>query len=118
METSRDFDPSALERVYALGGPVLVKRLLTMVLESAPRKVSEAATCARRGDYAGAAFAAHALRSTAANAGAVRVTCLARDLEREARAGHGDTAVVLAGELESAAAEMQANLRTLVERAA
>jgi len=117
METQRDIDPAALQRVYALGGALLVRRLLGLVLETAPRRAREAASCARSGDLAGTAFAAHALRSTAGNAGALRVSSLAGLLEREARAGHADQALHLADDLELAAADMEHSLKELAEAA-
>lgn len=118
MEMSRDFDPAALERVRAMGGPMLVKRLVQLVLESTPQRVSDARRCAGAGDLAGAAFAAHALRSSAGNAGATRVYHIAGDLEREARAGHSEQASVLVNELEAAASIMQAALtRMIMEQA-
>ena len=110
METLRDFDDSALERVRAMGGPRLVEKLVGLVLDSTPRRVTEARESLRRGDLAGVAFAAHALRSSAGNAGAVRVLQIAGILEREARAGHRSTVDALTTALEGAAADMQLHL--------
>lgn len=118
METQRDIDPAALQRIHALGGALLVQRLLGMVLETAPRRAREAATCARRGDLPGAAFAAHALRSTAGNAGATRVFALAGELEREARAGRDAQARQLADHLELATAAMEVSLKEMAAQAA
>lgn len=114
MEISRELDPAALDRIRAIGGQALVHRLLQLVLESTPQRVSDARRCARSGDLAGAAFAAHALRSSAGNAGATRVYHIASDLEKEARAGHRERTTMLASELETAANLMQAALERLV----
>jgi HPt (histidine-containing phosphotransfer) domain-containing protein len=92
-------DPAAVERLQEIGGPVLVRTLVRLVLEELPARLArvEAAVAAR--DAAELAPAAHSLISTTGNFGAFQVSELARRIELAAPAAQWDTLSADAAEL-------------------
>ena len=86
MTEQSDIDREALQRLIALGGEKLVHRIVGLFSSFGTARVEDAERAAAEGDMAGVASAAHALRSTAGNVGAVRLHAVATDLEHTARA--------------------------------
>lgn len=102
MNTHGDFDATTMERLYELGGPGLVRKLVVLFGEFGGARVADAVTAGRDGDLPGLARAAHALRSTAGNIGATRLLDLATRLETDARAGQRDQVPALVSDLRTA----------------
>ncbi len=81
-------DKATHDRLAEWGGRPLLAQLLRLYLETAPERLAEIeAGVADGGDLDGAHRAAHALKSSAANVGAVEVSGLAAALERSSAAG-------------------------------
>ncbi len=118
MNAAIEFDESVLGRVRKMGGPTLVRRLLTLVLEQTPGRIGAILAGAESGDLPSVAFAAHALRSSAGNVGAVRVLDLATRLEAAAKAGDGPAVTPLAAELGPAYQSLHRRLAGILEEAA
>ncbi|MDH3227912.1 MAG: Hpt domain-containing protein [Thermoleophilia bacterium] len=79
-------DPQALERVRQVGGDQLVADLVQLGLDSIRARAAAARDAVGRGDAAEVRREAHALRSSAANVGAVRLARLAEQVELHADA--------------------------------
>jgi CheY-like chemotaxis protein/HPt (histidine-containing phosphotransfer) domain-containing protein len=101
-------DPAALARLRALGAgdPGFVPRLLEIFAASAPRRVSAIRAACAAGDAAGAAAAAHPLRSNLRQLGALRAAEAAARIEAAARAGALGDAAALIADLEEALARV------------
>jgi HPt (histidine-containing phosphotransfer) domain-containing protein len=82
-----DTDPEALERLRRFGGSRLVVDMITLFLEAVPQRLA----AARRGLAGGNAgiveHELHALKSSSAQLGAVRMNRLSMEGEQLARAG-------------------------------
>jgi signal transduction histidine kinase len=79
---------ATLRELDATRGADLVRRVLQAFLETAPQGLAQVESASAAGDGAGLSRAAHALKSSAANAGAEALSSLYRRLEalgREAR---------------------------------
>jgi signal transduction histidine kinase/DNA-binding response OmpR family regulator/HPt (histidine-containing phosphotransfer) domain-containing protein len=77
-------DPSALEALRALqtpGAPDIRERVIGLYLEQTPQQLEELRAALARGDTGTVARAAHTVKSSSANVGAVRLSALCRDLE-------------------------------------
>ena len=90
MIAQGDFDTQAITRLRGLGGDALVRRIAALFLEFAAAKVNEAVAGGEAGDLPEVAAAAHAIRSSAANIGAMTLLAIATELEVAARAGRAD----------------------------
>lgn len=86
MAEQSDIDHEALQRLVALGGEKLVHRIVGLFSSFGVARIEDAERAAAAGDMVGVASAAHALRSTAGNVGAIRLLSVATDLEHTARA--------------------------------
>jgi len=90
MTLDVDFDREALQRLVALGGDKLVHRIVAIFASFGAARLEDAEEALARGDYAAMAAAAHAMRSSAGNVGALRLLATATELEHAARARHAD----------------------------
>jgi HPt (histidine-containing phosphotransfer) domain-containing protein len=99
----RDGDPSepapiedkvldALSRLQRDGHPDIVRRVITLFLESAPRLLQDLAEAAARGDAKRLQCASHTMKSESANVGAAVLSSLCRELEALARTGAAEKA--------------------------
>src|SRR4051812_12941953 len=61
-----DFDTDTVIRLRGLGGELLVSRIATLFADFAAARVADAESARGTGDLARVAFAAHAIRSSAA----------------------------------------------------
>ena len=116
MNTPDLLDPAAMERLYRLGGPKLVGKMIDAFLSGARTRLAEAAAGLATGDLAPLAFAMHSLRGTAGNFGAATVQSLAGGLERAAAAGDREAAVSGMPALEAAFAALADRLALERER--
>jgi signal transduction histidine kinase/DNA-binding response OmpR family regulator/HPt (histidine-containing phosphotransfer) domain-containing protein len=79
-------DPSALEALRALqtpGAPDIRERVVGLYLEQTPQQLGELRTALARRDTSALERAAHTVKSSSANVGAVRLSALCRELESE-----------------------------------
>lgn len=86
MTPRPEFDPSTLARTERMVGRRAVNEIVSLFLEHAPAEVEALQRAARSGSCDAAARAAHSLRSSAFNVGALRLYDLAGELERHATA--------------------------------
>lgn len=95
-------DPTALERIERLGGRELVERMVRLFLENAAARITAAIDAARQGDDEAVERAAHSLRSSAANVGAIELQRRADVLEAALVAGNEIDLLAAAAGLEEA----------------
>ncbi len=77
-------DPSALEALRALqapGAPDIRERVIGLYLQQTPQQLSELRSALDRRETSAVARAAHTVKSSSANVGAVRLSALCRELE-------------------------------------
>jgi HPt (histidine-containing phosphotransfer) domain-containing protein len=82
-----DYDPDALERLRRFGGPKLLADMITLFLEALPQRLTAAREGARRGEAPTVEHALHALKSSSAQLGALRMHRLSVEGEQLAKAG-------------------------------
>jgi len=92
MESNRtadlsDNDPEALERLRRFGGARLLSDMIALFLEALPQRLSAARAGAQRGDAPAVEHALHALKSSSAQLGAMRLHRLSVEGEQLAKAG-------------------------------
>jgi HPt (histidine-containing phosphotransfer) domain-containing protein len=80
-------DQSALDRIKRFGGAKLLADMIALFLVAAPERVAAARTATDAGNADGAEQALHALKSSAAQLGALRMQRLSEQGEQKARAG-------------------------------
>jgi len=82
--------PAALDNIRALqaksGNDVLVK-VVQLYVASAPEQLQTMQEAISRGDHRALQMAAHTLKSSSANVGAMKLADLCKEVEQEARAG-------------------------------
>ena len=82
-------DREALNKIQALergGAPGLVARLIELYLKGSPPLVDALKQASQSGDLAGLGAAAHTLKSSSANVGAMKLRALSAELESQVRA--------------------------------
>jgi HPt (histidine-containing phosphotransfer) domain-containing protein len=115
MNVSKPCDPAAIERLLKLGGPKFTMEMIDLFGSYGGKKMAEARLAQQAGKLTALADAAHPLKSSAGNLGAVRVQELAAQLELSARAQKAEAAAAQLDELERAFAE--ARLALEIEKA-
>jgi HPt (histidine-containing phosphotransfer) domain-containing protein len=118
MNDTRDFDPETLVRLRKLGGDNLIRKLVAVFGEYARDRVGDAVRAGQSGDLDAVARAAHAVRSSAGNVGAVRLLDVATALEHTARAGQTAPIPALLSDLHTAFVATRAYLATALVEAA
>jgi len=78
-------DPSAMERLRRIGGDRLVGKMLTTFDAFATEKVAQMQNACAAQRWTDAGDAAHALKSSAGNVGAVNLQRLSFEVERAGR---------------------------------
>lgn len=107
-------DRAAAARLQALGGDKLLGQMIRLYLENARERLHQIdAGLAPVGDLAEAEAAAHSLKSSAANVGAMRVSALASAMETAALRGEAAAVRGLRELLGRAMAESEAHLNLL-----
>lgn len=87
MPESEGFDPAALEMLRRVGKDVLVARMVGMFVANAPTRLGAMRASLDSGDLDGLVHAAHSLKSSAGQLGAIRLQHLLASIETDARAG-------------------------------
>jgi HPt (histidine-containing phosphotransfer) domain-containing protein len=97
-------DPMAarLAMLRRVGGDKLIRELIDLLLDGAPRKLEAARAARAAGDADAVGRLAHGLTSSAGNLGCAELQAAALALERCAADGPGDNLTELLGELEAA----------------
>ncbi len=83
-------DRAALDAIRALdegGAAGLLQQVVQLYLESVPRLIAELRRAGAAGDASAVRNAAHSLKSSSANLGAVRLAEMCKAVEQAARAG-------------------------------
>lgn len=91
MVTQGDFDIGAVNRIRDLGGNALVTRIATVFNDFAAARMADVCAGNAANDLPRVAAAAHALRSSAANVGALRLLSIATEIEHAARDGRAES---------------------------
>lgn len=101
-------DGVALDRLRRIGGADLVRRMIELYLEAGPGRVGSIRGSAASGNIDAVERAAHSMKSSAGNLGAIRLQHTAEALESAAAAGMIDLELVerLAHEFEASAAAL------------
>ena len=89
-ETVTTLEFSAIEQIRSLArgdGQALLDKIVGLYCEAVPQMLTSMQEAARRGDCIALQRAAHALRTSSQNVGAMRLAQLCRDLENGARGG-------------------------------
>lgn len=92
-------DQDALDRLRRFGGDKLLGEMITLFLAAAPERIQTAREAAGRGEAAVAERALHALKSSAAQLGAMRMQRLSERGEHAARSGSLDQVLPIVEEL-------------------
>lgn len=107
--------PAALERLRNLGGEKLLRQIVRLYLENAAERLRQIDSgLAPDGSLGDAGAGAHALKSSAANVGADRVSRLAAELEEAAHEGDVERARAIHESLPGAQADVEAVLTRLL----
>jgi CheY-like chemotaxis protein len=109
-------DRAALNKIYALergGATGLVTRLIELYLRESPPLIEALKQADQAGDLAALGAAAHTLKSSSANVGAMKLRALSAELERQARARAVEDAA--AGQVEAIEQEFAA-VQALLQR--
>ena len=109
--SSESVDPSALERLHALGGAEFVNEMLDLALRNITEQLAHGRAAALTDDAKGVAIALHSIAGSAGNIGAVELEQLARrGLAQADRAESGSLKEDVV-QLEAAFARAEALLR-------
>ena len=87
-------EPAAVDRLRRLGGAQLVRQMLDLYLVQGPKRILTLLEGADAGDADSVERAAHTLKSSAGNVGALRLQQTAEGLEAAAGAGIVDHVMV------------------------
>jgi HPt (histidine-containing phosphotransfer) domain-containing protein len=93
-------DEDSLERLRRFGGGKLLGQMIALFLEAAPERISAARTGVESNDAKATEMALHALKSSSAQLGALRMQRLCEQGERLARAGSVESIAGLVKNLE------------------
>lgn len=112
--TELDFDSSVLEQLVDLGDAAdreFLVELVDIFLRDAPTRVQAVIDCANKGDLEGVEHAAHALKGSAGNLGAVLMRNLAETLQNASRTHDKATVSAHAPKLGPAYEAVESELR-------
>ena len=87
-------DEAALERLRRIGGADLVRRMIELYLSNAEERIGMLTKGSAEGDVGLVELAAHTIKSSAGNVGAVRLQHTANALEAIAASGASDEELV------------------------
>lgn len=102
-------DGVALDRLRSIGGGDLVRRMIELYLDGGPGRIRNVTEGAAAGDISAVERAAHSIKSSAGNLGAIRLQRTAEALEAAAAAGAIDARLVerIAQDFEASAAALR-----------
>jgi len=112
MDAPNSFDPAAIERLCRLGGNKFAGEMIDLFISYGGKKLVAAREAQQAGNLAALAEAAHPLKSSAGNVGAINVQTSAAQLEQSAREQKAGLAGTQLAELESAFAEVKSFLES------
>ena len=118
MIESQILEQAVLDKLKQIGGDKLVSELIGMFLELAPGKIAEVATGAQTGDMETVERAAHSLKSSAGNLGAVALQELCARIEALAENNRAEQVIPLVSPLQEAYDRLQPQLEELSRGAA
>ena len=107
VNEANTFDPAAIERLRKLGGDKFAGDMIDLFLSFVGGKVAEARQAQLADNLAAVAAAAHAVKSSAGNVGAIQVQALAGQAEQSAKGGMKDAVAEGVAALERAFAEIR-----------
>lgn len=110
-------DEVALDRIRAIGGPVLLGRMAVVFIEDVPKRIERMRAAGAIGDRAMVARMAHSIRGSAASLGGAAAVDACLALELAARTDGADLDAAVA-RTERAIAELRNALRPLTALAA
>src|SRR5260370_3187385 len=110
MKDTGPLNPATTERLCRLGGEKFDSAMIGLFLSYGATKIAEARQAQQAGNLGALADAAHPIKSSAGNVGAIRVQELASLVEQTARQLQGDLANAQLGELERAFVEAKSQL--------
>ncbi len=110
MGDVNQFDETVLTRLHKLGGETLVRRMIDLFLENAPKRVEAARLGDQDGDLEAVRQAVHSLKSTAGNLGAITLQELAGKIEQLARGQQQEATSELMPNLEDAFVQAKRHL--------
>lgn len=99
MADNTDLNEAALARLVRLGGDKFLREMIDLFLGYVPQRVEDACAGQKTGDIEAMRRAAHAIKSSAANLGAVRLQKVAEQLEILGMDKQGDAMGALVPEL-------------------
>lgn len=108
-------DRDALTRLKDWGGRELIRNMLRIFHEHAPKRMEKIREGVDSGSLAVAEDGAHALKSSAGNLGARRLQSLAAEVERRASEGDGEGVADLLTDLQAAFDETRVALDDAVQ---
>lgn len=108
------FDPNALSRMEKLGGTELVIKMVDLFVTHGGERMEAARTGWKARDLEALERAAHSLKSSAGNVGAVELQRVADALEGVAADGKSETIPVLLQRLEDAFSQAKASLKKAI----
>ena len=94
MTNERVLDGTALARLEKLGGRALVRQMIELYLANGPERIRALREGAAAGDATRVERAAHTMKSSAGNLGAIRLQLTADALENVAASGTVDHGMV------------------------
>jgi CheY-like chemotaxis protein len=106
----------ALDNIRALqapGAPSLLARVIGLYLSGSPKLLSDLREAAGRGDAAALRMAAHTLKSSSANLGAMILSSSCKELETLARDGRIEGATAAVARIEAEFEEVRSRLEQL-----
>ena len=116
MSNSAVIDPEAISNLRALSpddGDVFLKEILGIFLDDTPLRISELHASRTSGDAATFTRAAHSIKGSSSNVGAVELRTVAEQLEHKASQHGLEDVEALLAELEATFIRTQAELRKL-----
>jgi len=81
MNEHRDIDPTGLARLHRLGGPAFVENMIDLFFREIPVRLAAARKGEQTGDLRAVCAAAHSIKSSAMNFGAISLNAIAEKLE-------------------------------------
>jgi HPt (histidine-containing phosphotransfer) domain-containing protein len=109
-------DTAALERLTRIGGQEFLLEMIGLFLENAPQRLASARQAFAEGDFQVVYRAAHSLKSTGGNLGALDLQRTAEQVEDRAAAEDAAALGPLLDQLEARYAQVQARLEAERDR--
>jgi HPt (histidine-containing phosphotransfer) domain-containing protein len=113
MTASEIIDPQALDRLREWGGDKLAGQMVRLFLKNSGTRMDQIRVGVDGGDLEEAERGAHSLKSSAANIGAETLRTLVTRMESAALEGNPDEARALLPAIESAFADVMAELKRI-----